>query len=84
MLMEEEEGTVRAFRDEIGQEWEVMVGRESWGTIVAILVPKKSAGPLRQADLEVPSLGEGNRVVHRMDEKELQMLLRDSVLKPAP
>lgn len=83
MLMREEEGTVRTFRDELGQEWEVMVGRESWGTIVAILVPRKSSGDPRQTHLEVPSLGEGNRVVQGMKEEELQTLLRNSVLKPS-
>ena len=75
---------VRAFRDELGQEWEVVVGRESWGTIVAILVPRTSSEPPRQAFLEVPSLGEGNRVVLGMNDEGLQALLRNSVPKPAP
>lgn len=73
---------MRSFRDELGHEWEVMVGRESWGTIVAILVPKKSVEAPRQAHLEVPSLGEGNRVVLAMKEDELRTLLRNSGLKP--
>ena len=74
---------MRSFRDELGNEWEVMVGRESWGTIVAILVPRESAEAPRQTHLEVPSLGEGNRVVLGMTEEELQTLLLNSVLKPA-
>lgn len=74
---------MRAFRDKLGREWEVMVGRESWGNIVAILVPRKSSEFPRQTHLAVPSLGEGNRVVLGMSEEELQVLLLDSVPKPA-
>lgn len=74
---------MRTFRDELGQEWDVMVGRESWGTIVAILVPRSSPAAPRQALLRVPSLGEGNRVVLGMGDEEFQALLRSSVPKPA-
>ena len=81
--MEGEERRVRAFKDDLGRDWEVIVGRETWGTIVAILGSRNSENPPRQAHLEVPSLGEGNRVILEMAEEDLRALLRDSVLKPA-
>lgn len=73
---------MRAFRDATGREWEAVVGRESWGTVVAIFVPKIESGPPRQALMDVSSADEGNRLLLEMSVEELQDLLVESVVKP--
>lgn len=73
---------MRVFRDSTGKEWEVAVGRESWGTVVAIFFLRKEGDPPRQTLLKVSSADEGNRLVLGMTRSELQSLLDESVLKP--
>jgi hypothetical protein len=72
---------LRNFRDAKGVEWEVVVGRESWGTVVAIFVPRKGAGNPRQTLLDVTSMEKGNRLLREMGEGELRDLLQVSVPK---
>jgi len=73
---------VRVFQDPTGREWEVVVGRESWGTVVAIFFPRKGSEAPRQSLLETSSADEGNRILLRMTLEELQALFVGSVLKP--
>ncbi len=73
---------MRVFQDSTGREWEVVVGRESWGTVVAIFILRKESEPPRQALLEVSSADEGNRLLQEMTKGDLQALLGGSVLKP--
>jgi hypothetical protein len=73
---------VRSFLDPEGREWEVVVGRESWGTVVAIFFRKRASEPPRQALLTVSSSDEGNRLLLAMTEEELQALLAASDPKP--
>ena len=57
-----------------------MVGRESWGTIVAILVPGRDQEPPGKPSWRYRSLDEGNRLCcPGMSEEELQVLLGDAV-----
>jgi hypothetical protein len=72
---------LRVFRDPEGVEWEVVVGRESWGTVVAIFVPRKGAGGPRQTLLDVTSFEKGSRLLREMSEEELRDLLGTSVPK---
>ena len=72
---------MRNFRDMEGAEWEVVVGRESWGTVVAIFVPKKGGSGPRQTLLDVTSFEKGSRLLREMNEEELEDLLRVSVPK---
>jgi hypothetical protein len=74
---------VRVFQDPTGREWEVVVGRESWGTVVAIFILRKGSEPPRQSLLEVSSADEGSRLLLGMTQGELQALLGGSVLKPS-
>jgi hypothetical protein len=76
------ESVVRVFRDKVGAEWDVMVGRESWGMVVAIFVLREGPEPPRQALMDVTAADEGNRVLLGMTEKELQAMLDRSVPKP--
>ena len=73
---------MRVFQDSTGREWEVAVGRESWGTVVAIFFLRKESEPPRQALLEVSSADDGYRLLLGMTQGELQALLGESVLKP--
>jgi hypothetical protein len=72
---------VRNFRDEEGAEWEVVVGRESWGTIVAIFVPREGENDPRQTLLDVTSFDRGSRLLREMKEDDLRDLLQISVPK---
>lgn len=72
---------VRVFQDSDGREWEVVVGRESWGTVVAIFIPREDSELLHQALLDVTSADEGNRILQGMNLQELQALLGGSVPK---
>ena len=73
---------MRRFKDPRGVEWEVVVGRESWGTVVAIFVPRGEHASPRQALLDVSSWDEGNRLLLGMSQGDLQDLLMASDEKP--
>ena len=73
---------MRVLRDPMGREWEVVVGRESWGTVVAIFVPRGWVEPPRQALMSVSSTEEGDRLLLGMKAEELQTLLVSSKPKP--
>jgi hypothetical protein len=71
-----------AFTDKDGIEWDVIVGRESWGTTVAMFVPRVGdAGP-RQSILDTVSPEEGLKRLKSMTLQELQDLLDRATLKP--
>ena len=72
---------MRSFRDSDGNEWEAVVGRESWGTVVAIFVPKKGDGGPRQTLLEVTSYDRGSKLLREIGDEELRNLLETSVPK---
>lgn len=76
------ETALRVFRDAAGAEWDVLAGRESWGMVVAIFVAREGSTPARQAHLEVSSSDEGARLLGRMTQEELQILLENSSPKP--
>ncbi len=63
-------------------EWDAVVGRESWGAVVAIFVPKRGAESPRQTLLNVTSLEKGNRLLREMSEEELRNMLGVSIPKP--
>jgi hypothetical protein len=69
---------VRTFADDAGRGWDVVAGRESWGAIVAIFVPRAGQAEVRQAILEATSYGEAEAVLGALDEARLRELLRDS------
>jgi hypothetical protein len=66
---------LRGFRDADGQRWDVVVGRESWGTVVAIFLPRNGDQIPRQALLETTSAEEAARDLLDMPEGDLQRLL---------
>jgi hypothetical protein len=72
---------MRRFLGEDGREWEVVVGRESWGTVVAIFVPKEGGGLPRQTLLEATTTDEALRDLQRIPEEKLRVLLERSKVK---
>jgi len=66
---------LRGFRDADGQRWDVVVGRESWGTVVAIFLSRNGDQVPRQTLLETTSAEEAARDLLDMPEGDLQRLL---------
>lgn len=62
---------MRSFEDQRGREWDVVVGRESWGAFFAIFVPAGHGAEVRQTMLEGESAGGAAREVDAMDREEL-------------
>ena len=73
---------LRSFEDDQGRDWDVVVGRESWGALFAIFVPRGSGGEVRQAPLEATSHEAAARELDQMGEEGLRELLGRSRLKP--
>jgi hypothetical protein len=72
---------MRRFLGADGREWEVVVGRESWGTVVAIFVPREGGDPPRQTLLEATSTEGALRELQAAPEEELRALLDRSAMK---
>lgn len=80
---------MRIFQDADGDRWDVVAGRESWGALVAIFIPRDrhgTEGPgrgnrIRQAPLRSSSYEEAAGELRGLDDEELRSLLERSVLK---
>jgi hypothetical protein len=72
---------MRRFSGNDGREWEVVVGRESWGTVVAIFVPMEGGGSPRQTLLEATTTDEALRNLRLIPEEKLRVLLEQSNVK---
>jgi hypothetical protein len=66
---------IREFEDGSGRLWDVVAGRESWGTIVAIFVPADGSDTPRQAPLKAEGYEEGYAEIEALDERDLRLLL---------
>jgi hypothetical protein len=69
---------MRTFEEPSGRGWEVVVGRESWGALVAIFVPRDGSQDVREAPLSASSYEEGNDELDRLDAQGLSRLLAAS------
>lgn len=69
---------MRTFRDEAGRGWDVVAGRESWGAIVAIFVPRTGSADVRQIVLDASNHVEATTELAQLDEPRLRDLLRES------
>lgn len=72
---------MRRFTDRLGQSWDVVLGRESWGTLLALFVPVGSGPPVRQASLRATAADAGTQELDDMDDAALQSLLEGSSIK---
>lgn len=74
---------MRRFRDSGGVEWDVVLGRESWGALLALFVPVDSSLPLpvRQAPLQASGYDAATTELDELDGAALQALLDRSVIR---
>ena len=66
---------MRRFIDRSGCSWDVIVGRQSWGSHCALFVPAHGIGPARQVILRSDNVYEATGELERMTDNELQELL---------
>ncbi|HEX9107601.1 MAG TPA: hypothetical protein VF832_10245 [Longimicrobiales bacterium] len=76
---------MRRFSDWNGLPWDVVVGRESWGTLYALFLPAGVGRnePIRQALLSSSGYDQAQRELETMDEPELLRLLSGAEPRPA-
>ena len=67
--------------DEQGVHWEVVVGRESWGSFYAIFVPREASVAPRESSLSGTSYEEAYLEVEALSPDELLELFRRSTPK---
>lgn len=73
---------MRRFTDRLGQSWDVVLGRESWGTMLALFVPAfASTTTVRQAQLRAAGYDTAAQELDDMDDAALQALLDASSIK---
>lgn len=76
---------MRRFEDSEQRAWDVVVGRESWGTLYALFVPVGTGRdePVRQTMLDASGYDEAHALLDGLDEDELRALLERSTPKDA-
>jgi hypothetical protein len=72
---------MRRFQDPSGLDWDVVVGRESWGAFFAIFVPASGTAAVRQTQLDAGSWAEAERTLDALDPGGLQALLARATIK---
>ena len=72
--------TVRRYVDEQGRQWDVVLGRESWGSLLALFVPRGSGTP-RQSMLATSDYNAAQQELDALDDAALAEMLRNSVEK---
>lgn len=72
---------MRKFTDRDGGHWDVVLGRESWGALLALFVPVRSDEAARQALLQATAYDVAMQELDTMDDAALQQLLDRSVVK---
>ncbi len=78
----EEGADVREFVDDEGRQWDVVVGRESWGSLFALFIPRGGTSDgIRQTLMESVSTGDANQELMRCGADELKELFHRSQLK---
>jgi hypothetical protein len=72
---------MRRFLDRDGQRWDVVLGRESWGALLALFVPASGTGRARQAMLQASAYDAAMQELNELDDAAVQELLDRSVAK---
>jgi len=68
---------MRRLTDASGTEWDVTIGRESWGTLVLLFVPRVGGGP-RQSVMAAETQLAAEQRLQEMSETELESRLEDA------
>ena len=71
---------MKRYVDAQGREWDVVLGRESWGTLLALFVPR-GGGTARQATLQASDYNAAQQELDALDEPALADMLLNSVEK---
>jgi hypothetical protein len=71
---------MRRFVDRDGARWDVVLGRESWGSLLALFVPA-AEGAVRQAPLKASAYDAATQELNELDDAALQALLDRSMPK---
>lgn len=69
---------MRQMLDAEGRRWDVLVGRESWGSFFAIFVPRGGEAGPRQALLRGASNADAVRELDALDDAGLVQLFNES------
>ena len=72
---------MRTFTDDEGARWEVVLGKESWGTLVLLFSPLAEGVP-RTSTLTAETMLAANAELDAMTDDQLRERLRDSRLWP--
>jgi hypothetical protein len=72
---------MRRFVDRAGVEWDVVLGRESWGALVVLFVPVRARAPAMQTPLGAPDAVTAEIELDAMPAEDLQELLDRSTEK---
>jgi hypothetical protein len=72
---------MRRFTDNAGNGWDIVLGRESWGTLVALFVPERSSDRARQAQMDASGYDAAAKIIDESDNAALQALLDRSTVK---
>jgi len=72
---------MRFFVDGSGRSWQIVIGRESWGTHMALLVPVGRNDPVRTAPLRAVSADAAQAEIDALDEAGLQKLVDSSRIR---
>jgi hypothetical protein len=68
---------MRSFTDDAGARWHVMIGKESWGTLVLLFSPE-SGGGARTSILVAETMFHANAELDALSDDALRARLRDS------
>jgi hypothetical protein len=68
---------MRAFVDERGQRWQVVLGKESWGTLVLLFSPD-AGGDTRTSILSSETMRDASAELDAMTDDDLRARLRES------
>ena len=68
---------MRAFVDEHGRRWQVVLGKESWGTLVLLFSPD-AGGDTRTSILASETMRDASAELDAMTDDDLRARLRDS------
>jgi hypothetical protein len=68
---------VRPFTDDAGRRWEVVLGKESWGTLLLLFTPT-AGGDARTSVLAAETSFEANAELDALSDDQLRDRLRDS------
>ena len=72
---------MRRFEDESGAVWDAVVGRESWGAVVALFVPRTGGTVARQASIPARGFEAATAWMESCSYDDLRARLRDSTEK---